>query len=287
TYNDYVLPGKIDALTQQRWRVKYNYQSGGRVNNELAVNYPWRLMSYLDWNFQTLYGYYPDYESFYPPTDLEVNQVTPAAQRIANHPAFGYNAYYVGGVWESDLNQTRLVFSNGEWEMDGGDGTTSVTVRGKLVARTIGGINQPSNFLLFCDSIYRNPGIYGNTSEFAAGAPWVVPHILAETEIWGAYTGLVGEVSTDAGKLFERRPVASIFGTPRGARLFGAGAGPVKMEVFVDQAVPYRRFGDSIAVLHADGNTAPVSMPALLDQRKWMNAALDGMLNPQEFSHTP
>ena len=58
------------------------------------------------------------------------------------------------------------------------------------------------------------------------------------------------------------------------------------MEVFVDQAVPYRRFANSVAVLHADGNTAPVSMPALLDQRKWINAAIDGSGTPEGFTHT-
>ena len=73
--------------------------------------------------------------------------------------------------------------------------TTGITVRGKLVARTIGNITQPSNMVTFCSSIFRNPGIYKLSGEFSPGSDLVVPHIFAQTEIWAPYIGLTGDIN--------------------------------------------------------------------------------------------
>ena len=251
TYGDALLPGKIDPLTQQVWRTKYKYKAGGQVNSALAVNYPFRLMPYLDWNFKPLYGYFSDFDSWEPPTKEKPNVITEAAERVANFPAFGYNAYYIGGSWKTDASgNTQLEFSNGEWEMDvDGSGTQSVTVRGKLVARTMGNITQPSNMVVFCNSTFRNPGIYKTSNEFEYGSSWVVPHIFASTPIWAPYVGLTGGV----GGAIANSQVTSHAGLGRASRVLGAGAGALRMEVLEAEAVPFRRYDNSITVLHADG----------------------------------
>ena len=288
TYGDYVLPGRIDAQTQQNWRVKYRYQSGGRINPDLAADYAWRLMSYLDWSYQVLYSYYPDFDTMNPPTDEDINTVTPDAVRMAEHPAFGYNAIYTGGVWEADASGvSSLRYGNSEWTMDSDGIGTAVDVKGKLVARSLGSISQPSNYVIFCDSTFREPGVYRARNDFKEGAAWAVPHIVAETEIWAPYVGMVGEINANAGEIFGDRPVASLFDSSIGNRLFGAGMATIRIEIFQPQAVPFRRHGDTVATLHADGNTTALTIPTLTDQRKWINAAIDGLQQNDLFTHTP
>ena len=283
TYNDYIIPGKLDTGTQNRWRVKYKYKTGGRVDPTLAVEYPFRLMPYLDWNFSTLYGYFPDFDSWYPPVDGELGDIPQGAGRVANSPAFGYNAFYIGGAWSTDESgTTALEFENSEWDMSVPDGT-SVPVKGKLVARTIGNITQPSNMVIFCSSILRDAGVYKTSSEFSNGSSWVVPHIFANTEIWGPYTGQLGGSTGPS-----LAPItADLSGSAVSSRVLGAAGVPIRMQVFSAGAVPYRRFSDTIPVLHGDGNTTAFSLTQLLDQRKWINGAHDGVQNPTKFSHTP
>ena len=59
------------------------------------------------------------------------------------------------------------------------------------------------------------------------------------------------------------------------------------MEVIQADGVLYRRYDNSITVLHADGNTTNMAIPELLDQRKWINCAHDGVQNYNQFSHAP
>lgn len=288
SYGDALLPGKIDPLTQQVWRTKYKYSSGGQVNPQLAVDYPFRLMPYLDWNFKPLYGYFADFDSWEPPSKEKPNVITPEAQRVATTPAFGYNAYYIGGSWTTNANgETRLQFDNSEWEMSVAGGTsTSVMVKGKLVARTMGNITQPSNMVVFCSSTFRDPGIYKTTSEFQPGSAWVVPHIFASTPIWAPYTGLTGGISVTQMHSNDKS-YAGLGSSHHGSRVLAAGAGPMRMEVIQADGVPFRRYDNSITVLHADGNTTNMSIPDLLDQRKWINSAHDGLQSHNQFTHAP
>lgn len=286
SYGDYLLPGKIDVTTQGQWRVNYRYQTGGDIPAGSCVHYPFRLMAYLDWNFSSLYGYFPDFDEWYPPTNAGEQGIQESTERVAHHPAFGYNGFYMGGSWTTDTTgNTSMQFANGEWQMGrGASDTSGVAVRGKLVARTLGNITQPSLKVTFCSSIHRSPGIYKLSSEFAAGSDMVVPHIFAETEIWAPYIGLTGGVDPTVSRGAARTLAARTLGT---TRTLGASSAPMRMEVFQTASVPYNRFDSSIAVLHADGNTTNVSLPDLLDQSRWINCALDGLGRPSTFSHTP
>ena len=281
SYGDYLLPGRLDVATQGQWRVNYRYRTGGDIPAGYCVHYPFRLMAYLDWNFSSLYGYYPDFDAWYPPTNAGEPGIAESTDRVAHHPAFGYNGFYLGGSWTTDASgNTLMQFANGEWRMGrGGTDTTGIAVRGKLVARTLGNITQPSEKVTFCSSIHRNPGIYKLSSEFSPGSDMVVPHIFAETEIWAPYIGLTGEVDPTS--------LLSAARTLGATRTLGASAAPMRMEVFESASVPYNRFDSSIAVLHADGNTTNIALTNLLDQSKWINCALDGLGRPSTFSHTP
>ena len=85
---------------QENWRVRYQGPDGKRLNAGICATYPWRLLPYLDFDLDPMYGYRGDLQA------IENNFGNPdapdhdAAQAtIAATPAFGYNAYYVGGWW--------------------------------------------------------------------------------------------------------------------------------------------------------------------------------------------
>ena len=279
--NDYVMPGYLDESAQERWNVKYRYQVSGRIDPTICQTYPWRLLPYLDWGYEPILGYQPE-ENDNIPSKGKTGVIEPEALEVADQPWFGYNAYYVGGWWETNSSgDIRCRFSNSTWAQKSSTGTP-IQTKGKLVLRTIGRAAQGSSLILFGGSTFRGPGIYREDSTFLNGAPWITPHILADQMIWNPYTGMIGGVDTASTSL-----IGDILGGP--ASLLNApltlGAGGIDLEVFTAQAIPYRRHG-SVSVVHLDGSTAGEGIGNLTDQRRWINAAHDGFGNPNAFTHT-
>ncbi|MDG2020627.1 MAG: type II secretion system protein [Phycisphaerales bacterium] len=280
--NDYVMPGYLDETAQERWRVKYRYQVSGRVDPSICQTYPWRLLPYLDWGYEPILGYQPD-ENDNVPSKGKTGVIEPEALEVADQPWFGYNAYYVGGWWDTDSSGNTLCrFSNSIWAQDNGSGAP-IQTKGKLVLRTIGRAAQGSSLILFGGSTYRAPGIYREDSTFLNGSPWITPHILADQMIWNPYTGMIGGVDSASASTIGDILCgpASLLDTP-----LTLGAGGIDMEVFTAQAVPYRRHG-AVSLVHLDGSTGSEGIGNLTDQRRWINAAHDGLGNPNEFSHSP
>ena len=95
------MPGYLDEAAQEQWKVKYRYHVSGRVDPAICQTYPWRLLPYLDWGYEPILGYQPD-ENDNVPSKGKTGVIEPEALEVADQPWFGYNAYYVGGWWETD-----------------------------------------------------------------------------------------------------------------------------------------------------------------------------------------
>lgn len=281
---DYVLPGHLDPTTQQQWRLRYRFENGGQIPQAMASYYPWRLLPYLDWGYEAMVGYLPN-------TDIieEIPKTTPdpagaiVARQLNSQPWFGYNAYYVGGWWDTDASgNSRMKYANAEWLQNGPNDTPIVT-KGNLVVRTVGRATNAATLVLFAGSTVQAPGIFKETVDTLPGAAWVSPHRRGQTVVWDVYLNAAGG-GMDTGGLG-----ASLFGG--GQSLFAppamtlAQGSNVPIQVFVEDAVPYRRLGSTISVVHMDGNANGAGIGELVDQRRWINAAHDAVGNPREFAH--
>jgi len=282
--NDYVMPGYLDPDTQQQWRLRYRFENGGQVPAQMASFYPWRLLPYLDWGYEALVGYLPN-------TDIveEIPKTNPdpagaiVARQVNGQPWFGYNAYYVGGWWEAANGGTATMrYANGEW-MQAGPDDTPIPTRGNLVVRTVGRATNASTLVLFAGSTVRAPGIFKESVDTLAGAAWCSPHRRGDLPVWDIYLNAAGGMETGSLAASLLGDTTSIF-APATPTL--AQGSDLAIQVFAEDAVPYRRLSATVSVVHIDGNTGGAGIGELVDQRRWINAANDGAGNPREFRHT-
>ena len=267
-YEDRLLPGYLEEGVQEAWRVRYRSPDGGRVDPSLCRTYPMRLLPYLDFELDPLYGYSSQFELI----DNDFGQPNNAGfarsqELVSQIPAFGYNAYYVGGWWEDRGTETEprahLVFGNSSAEIQVGEEVR--TSRGRLVARTMGQINDPSRLIAFCSSTFRTPGVYSRQDDNPSGAAWVVPRRLCTVNVWTEYGG------------------DSQIGI--GANILPVQSGGEGMEVFVDEAVPLRRHGISVPILNCDGSTQQSMLNELLAMDRWTSAAMQSTTRAPLFEH--
>jgi hypothetical protein len=283
TYGDACLPGYLDQGVQAAWKVKYKDRTDDRVPAAYAQTYPYRLLPYLDHSYELLYGYLEAGDDFaYTVKNAEGGQNDAGMEVAASNPVFGYNAYYLGGWWtmagSGPEANPSMAFGNSSWT--NADGTA---VRGRVVASKVGGVSQPDQVICFASSTFRQPGFYKDENdERTPGAAWVVPARLGETAVWRPSVGEAINVQLGGGL------VGEIFGQPL-ADLAGsvvpAAAGSL-LEVLTPQAVPLRRFTQACVTVQVDGNVGFLSIGDLEDMRRWMNPALSGQGNPNDFSHS-
>lgn len=247
--DDRCLPGYLDAAAQTAFRIRTFDKSGNTIPQQYCTTYPNRLMPFLEFDRSLLYRYLPDYQ------DLE--NVTP--EDIRDKPAFGYNAFYVGGWYEETTTpgQVRMRFSDTGYF----DSNNVLVPRKEVVARSVAQITRPSELITFSASSYSQPGFYKDPNELADGAAWVVPHTLADQYIWK---------SSDGGN-FESMSTQGA-GAGGGGSGTGIGAiGNTGFEVLVEQAVPLRRIQNVVQTVRADGSTALQGPRELMDQSRWIN----------------
>jgi prepilin-type N-terminal cleavage/methylation domain-containing protein len=285
TYDDAAMPGYIEESVQTNfWKVKYKgSDKKTNVPAEYCQTYPNRIMPYLDHSPKILFEYLEvDDDDYFKPLDSAGNLNTTGLNAMSRSPAFGYNAYYVGGWWRDVGGAATLRFGNATWTDANG-----VNQIGKVVALKASGVARPSNMIIFCGSAQRDTGYYKSDSEYAEGAAWVTPHILAGTLMWEPWDGTVFEGMQTSGQpspfsvaqasggslqsLFPTLAQATNFAlvqSPSGVGLHVAAPGPI--------GVPFKRFGNQVSVVHADGSTTGAGMGELLDQTRWMNPAGQG-----------
>ncbi len=284
---DRYMPGYLDDEGQSQWRVRYKYESGGQIAPRLARTYPWRILPYLDWSYQTMLGYVTEDQEWIDrvPRKGDVNTISPEAIDIADVPWFGYNAYYVGGWWETEPGErTRMRFANAEWEQTPTtSGGAPIVTKGRLVVQSEGRAVDPTRLILFGGATRRDPGIYTPENGYEAGAAWICPPVLADTVVWETFLGVARRPAGGAGPLFAQ---ATMFDVPETPRFFAQGA-DAKIRVNVAQSIPYRRVASQVWICHLDGSTAGEGINQLIDMRRWVNAANDAVGNPIEFRHSP
>ncbi|MCH2145315.1 MAG: prepilin-type N-terminal cleavage/methylation domain-containing protein [Phycisphaerales bacterium] len=272
-YEDRLLPGYLDEEVQDLWRVRYRGADGERLQNSDCTTYPLRLLPYLDFSLDPMYGYSSRLqvlENNFANAESADHQAV--LSELADTPAFGYNAYYVGGWWEArsrpdiDANYAHLIFGDTAAEI--GNPPNTRTIKGRLVATTMNKIPDPSSLMAFCSAVFRDPGAYvrdddGNPS----GAAWVTAPRLCTEQIWRSYLG-DGRIGIDGGAVFN--PM----------RLAGEG-----LEVLVPEAVPFRRNGLTVPLINCDGSTQQGTIEDLLKMNRWTPAAMESGRNSTSFQH--
>ncbi len=298
-YEDQLLPGFLEKPVgapgvQEAWKVHYKNKLGNELASDLCQTYTWRLAPYVDFNIDPILGYRGDgqekldnstYDPPYVPCDYPASllPLVAAAGDAANgvgaslQPAFGYNAFYLGGWWEMISNVPTLRFGNDRYSQTA---APLATARGRIVARTIGSITKPSEIIVFSASTFLNQSnqTYSDFNEFFAGAPWVCPDRLGANQIWG-FGGVILE---------EANPAASLSPTDRALAFLTPNPTP-KMQgdigrllVYQDQAIPFARYGNKVAIGMADGSCKATGITELNDIRYWAPNAENAL-----FTHGP
>ena len=263
-YNDRILPGYLDEAVQSNWRVRYNDSTGGRLHGSNCTTYPWRILPYLSYDLDTLSGYRRDVQSLQNDfANPDLDGFDASHREIARTPAFGANAYYVGGWFREQNGGSHLVYGNTPAVILVGDELRSV--KGRLVATNVGQIPHADSLIAFCSSTFRGPGAFIEQADEPDGSAWVVPQRLCDQQIWRPFMGDVS-VGLDAASIVPMQ----------------GGDG---IEVLQAQAVPLRRHGISIPLLHCDGNTGQSTIEDLLKMDRWIPAAIDGPGRVDQFAH--
>lgn len=275
--DEQLLPGYLDPATQTAWGVTYRNMANQTLDPSLAAHYPWRLQKGFGPEAYTSYLAYSETPKLGP--DAEVAEPWPsdttalpsalstafplAGSAMALQPAFGYNAYYIGGWYTTQPSGApQPAFAEASWTTAQGDAR-----KGGLVATRLAHIRRTGDVIIFCSSTFRDMGNYVDstgTEDHAPGAAWVVPPALGQQEIWQPYLGnpqSVGMAGEESGTF------AAFLQTGSGWTDTGT------MQVSADQCVPLRRFNRKAAVVHADGSTNAASLAELMDMRSWIDAA--------------
>ncbi len=291
--NEWLLPGFLDQATQTAWNVTYKNKDDDALNSGLTQTYPWRLLPWMDHDYSTFLGYRDATtedvdqdvsEDWVPhPTSLPgwMSSVfgTPGSG-VALQPAFGYNAYYIGG-WYTNVGGVSVPeFLDASWTNAAGNANT-----GRVVATSLAQIDRPSETVIFASSTYRPPGSYkaaAATEDRAPGCAWIVPSFLGPTEIWSIGMGTPkGVVAADVS------PAAEMSLSSRMASMLAPSPAPMQADagtlvVYQDQGVPLRRFNRQASTVRADGSVENAGAGNLLNMQYWMRPAWK-----PDFRHGP
>jgi len=282
--DDRCLPGYIDVAGQANLKIKTRDSSGNVIDPEFCTTYALRLLPYLDFDRKLLYDYLLDFQDT---GEIPLNV-------IRDNPAFGYNAYYVGGWHETDpaTNLTRVRFTGSGYY--NGPGTAGFVPSGEVVARTTTQIEQPSELVTFASSTAATPGFYKNSDDVALGAAWVVPPKLGQTQIWQSSSGNQFEampLSAAPGSDGVFASTQSLFTSVLSSSWHSSSWTPVRVqdggvgiEVLVAENVPLRRIRNFVQTVRADGSTAAQTPSDLMNMRRWVSPAYK-VQNPRDFSH--
>ena len=296
------LPGYLEPQdVQPYWQVTYEYPDGSVIPAAFAAPWTWRLLPYLDNALVMVHGYRDlvnhDIVQDWDPAVEVVDPVTHdnrlLGELIASEPAFGYNAFYVGGWWDEMVDvsepgeEPREIPRYRYWDTSAdrnGNGTPEPV---SVVARYPSQITRPSHMVIFCSSAELSPQLYRKWPANRPGAHVAVPPILADQQQWRAgsngATAPVG-ASASVGPTLGQAGFELGHGAadPRAVLVVGDVAEAVVIDGPSTWA-PIGRHTRLAAVLYADGHADTQSPAALADQTKWIYGA-DG---DKHFVHTP
>ena len=218
-YASSCLPGHMSVAVQEYWKLKYRGkskvegQTSDKLPREVTTTYPWRLMPFMDYSWDVMMDYRPadgsdaGFELNAAPLPLLPGATAPqlvqdlanapagtAGQAVGLQPAYGYNAYYIGGVWKMQGTPglpPQLVFGDAKpTPTVAAAMNVSATASMSVVMRKVGSARFPDQLTLFCPSAFMAPSTNdaGETllQPDAAGAAYVVPPTLGEQQVWKA-----------------------------------------------------------------------------------------------------
>jgi prepilin-type N-terminal cleavage/methylation domain-containing protein len=272
------LPGVMTEPVQEYWKLKFRAKSkttdqdtGGTVSDKLprvsTQTYPWRLMPFLDYSWDVMMDYRPadgadaGYEVSVKPLQMLPGAAVPSllqtlgdapdntpGRTLSMQPAYGYNAFYIGGVWRMPTTGTttprpRLMF--GDVKPTAKAATAmgiGATASLPVVMQKVGGARYPDQLLLFCPSAFMGASATGaaitQPLPGTPGAPYVAPPMLGTKAIWQA-----SDDGTDG------------------------------IKVLQNEAVPLSREASPMPFVTVDGTTATAGYGQLRDMRHWIDVA--------------
>ncbi|MFM7134750.1 MAG: type II secretion system protein [Planctomycetota bacterium] len=266
--------GYVDDGVQDAFRIRAKDQAGNNLPQEFVRTYPFRLLPFLNNDRSLMYDYLPDYEDLGNiPNDV-----------IANNPAFGYNANYVGGWWTTQAGAPKMRFSNTGYFRSPGN----LVPRLEVVVRSLGQVQRPSELIIFASSVSADVGFIKSSNENIPGSAWVVPHRMGQTDYWvsgegGFYEGISVPGSAPLSASLEGG-MASIARAVFAPSQAVPVQGDTGINVLVAESVPLRRIKNVVQTLRVDLSTTAQGVRDLMDQRKWINVAGD-CSDPVNFSH--
>jgi prepilin-type N-terminal cleavage/methylation domain-containing protein len=157
--NGRILPGYLAPEVQTAWNLSYKVSyDGSAIPAADAAPYPWRLLPYMDHAHYLLHDYAHE-EDDDPREELSA---------IANQPAWGYNATYLGG-WYEGINTNGLPIVRFE--------------ASDVIARTMTEVR--SDMVIFASSAQRNAGLqYDWVQDNIPGSHFVSAPMVAQTPQW-------------------------------------------------------------------------------------------------------
>jgi prepilin-type N-terminal cleavage/methylation domain-containing protein len=280
-YDDAAMPGYLEEDVQTSWKVSWKgSDKKTTIPAQYCATYPHRLLGYLDHAHDVLYDYMEATDdTFFHPTDENGNLNVTGVKAMSLNPAFGYNAYYIGGWWRQVDGAPRLRFGNASWK-----DRENLGHRGGVVALKSTGFERPSSMIVFCGSALRATGTYKADPEGAKGSAWVVPHTLAEEPMWLPWDGTTfdGMSGSSHASLETLMPtLAQVTSFTLAQATTGIG---IRVQGQGETGVPFKRYGPQVSVVHADGSVAGAGIGELQDQSRWMNPALKAR-DPMTFTH--
>lgn len=293
--NDATLPGYMDIDVQaprvqsvsRGWGVKYEFPDQSLIppapgyastDPNIAGPWTWRLLKYLDYSAGIVEHYeesslaagLPDIDQDSVMYRVIDDPMIPDSERfqralaMAESPIFGYNGYYVGGVWKM-----RVIHGIPTPRHEYHDHCDVVNRVRVTVPLTIAQIRRSTELITFCAATrVDTAGFHGNFREDRPGTYLVTPPYMGTVAQWRApLPGSGGVAAAGGGTTVE---VLSL--GVQGAN--GSGG--------THAGVPYPRYGGGAAVLYADGHIDQQQYNALADMRRWVDSA-----STIDYQHDP
>ncbi len=226
-HQEQILPGYLSTAVQEYRELAWAFPDQSIVspapeyNTDLSNDagpWTWRLLDYLDNDWASLL-YYRDVH-----WDVSGGQLRDYADVIAMEPAFGYNGYYLGGWWETDVHSGLPKVTFGSVALVD-DRTVNV------VSRVTSHIKKTANQIVFCSTFLASEGVYGDVEHDTAGSHFAIPSTLARVVKWEPIGGGLVETFAET-----HTPIGRFNGMPAIAYADGH-ANSVELPELIDQSL--------------------------------------------------
>lgn len=175
-----LLPGYLDVSFQEHYELAWAFPDETLIPPAPSYDadylnvvgpWPWRLIPYLDENWQQLLFYKQlDWEPF-------SEQVNSHAYEITQTPAFGYNGMYLGGwkLYNESEQRAKTLFGNVKLNDD---------TRMNVVTSSLAQVNAPSETIAFASTFLAEERSYSELPDDTNGANMAIPSVLADSKRW-------------------------------------------------------------------------------------------------------